>query len=684
MARGVDSDSAGRYNGGRIEIGKDGFMNICQLGAGTMGRGIAQELAEVGFKVVVADDAFRTSPAFLQFAKDQIMLGIFLRKNAEGKFVYRTRGAVWEIFNRIEFCATASDEFKAQLMNCDAVIEAIDENIDKKAALYSEVEKYLDPDAPIFTNTSTIDGRLAKLLKNPERFAWLHFFNPVPLMKPVEYVSYEATFGKVDAFAKALADKMGKRLLRAPNLPGAIVNRILMRLVMAFGKEIAAGEDFKKIDKAFTAIFNPDNPTSHWTAYAPARRVVEAELEAACDLVLKDKAHKMLGMAEKEFEAHVDELMRLGTNAPYGPFEIMELAKKGEAEKVKFPMGPARLLDHVGLDIGLDCCKMLKLQEPDRWEIPEVLEKMVAQGKKGKKSGEGFYDNYKKKVTFAIAPDKSYARIGWTGKTLPLELIKKLKENFELAKELGAECVILDIKNARGADINEFLLALLSEEAAKYAINTWHPAIKTAMDFPEPVIVSIKGSAYGGAYEWALTGDHIIAEKTAKIGLVELKRGILPGGGGTQNLTRLVGRRKATEMILRGATIDELGEEVGPPWVDEAVEKITEERLMELVANRKNIKKRNRDPLKFSLWDKIQELRGVKKLRKYWGGLEPESFELARNAIWYGNQKPVSCGMAGNEFDAIVAAFETNGAWDKIMEFFEESAKKNKEGKEDL
>jgi len=70
-----------------------------------------------------------------------------------------------------------------------------------------------------------------------------------------------------------------------------------------------------------------------------------------------------------------------------------------------------------------------------------------------------------------------------------------------------------------------------------------------------------------------------------------------------------------------------------------------------------------------------REKKEIRKIRESWGPLEPESFELARNAIWYGNRKQIAEGIREDEFEAIVAAFKTSTALKKIIEFFEPKEK---------
>src|SRR3989441_736363 len=104
-----------------------------------------------------------------------------------------------------------------------------------------------------------------------------------------------------------------------------------------------------------------------------------------------------------------------------------------------------------------------------------------------------------------------------------------------------------------GADINEFegRTALMQREAMKGM------RIFTAIEeFPKPVIAMINGFCLGGGLELALACDIRIACDTAKLGQPEINLGIIPGGGGTQRLTRLIGEGKAMELILTGAIID--------------------------------------------------------------------------------------------------------------------------------
>ena len=133
---------------------------------------------------------------------------------------------------------------------------------------------------------------------------------------------------------------------------------------------------------------------------------------------------------------------------------------------------------------------------------------------------------------------------------LPLR-VRLSEEIVRYGADGKARCLIItgsDTVFAAGADIAEMAEAGPIEIMARNIQQYW----RTIMDCPKPVIAAVEGYALGGGLELALCADIIVAGEGAKLGLPEVKLGILAGGGGTQKLARLVGRQRAMLLLMTG------------------------------------------------------------------------------------------------------------------------------------
>jgi len=137
------------------------------------------------------------------------------------------------------------------LAGCDLVVEAIVENLEAKKDAYHKLEAFVGPETIFASNTSSLCiTELAAATLRPDRFAGLHFFNPVPLMKLVEVVRALTTNDETYARTFAFAQSLGKEPITAPDRPGFIVNRLLVPYLLgairAYDNGLGTLEDIDK------------------------------------------------------------------------------------------------------------------------------------------------------------------------------------------------------------------------------------------------------------------------------------------------------------------------------------------------------------------------------------------------------------------------------------------------------
>ncbi|MET0856453.1 MAG: 3-hydroxyacyl-CoA dehydrogenase [Telluria sp.] len=182
------------------------------VGAGAMGRGIAQIAAQAGVRVLLFDVA----PEAAAQARTAVLAQL-KRMQDKGKL---TEAAVAAAAAALE----PAQEL-AQFAACDIVIEAIVEKLDVKRALLASLEAIVRDDCVLATNTSSLSvTAIAAQCAHPHRVAGFHFFNPVPLMKVVEVIAGALTDDASMACLTAFAERIGHRPVRASDTPGFIVN----------------------------------------------------------------------------------------------------------------------------------------------------------------------------------------------------------------------------------------------------------------------------------------------------------------------------------------------------------------------------------------------------------------------------------------------------------------------------
>jgi len=274
------------------------------VGAGTMGRGIAQLAALGGYETVLYDVA----PALAESGATALREA--LEKGAD-------RGRWSEDDARAASARVEATAELEELAGCDLAIEAAPEKLELKRQILGGLAEVLGPRAIFASNTSSLRvTEIAAGVPQPERVVGMHFFNPPPLMKLVEVVAAEHSSEEALAATTEVAERMGRTPIRAKDSPGFVANRLARPFSLESLRMLGDGV--------------ADAPT-------------------------------------------IDRIIRLGGG---------------------FRMGPFELLDLIGLDVNLEIARSFFTQGGDveRWRPSPIQERLVAEGRFGRKSGRGYHD----------------------------------------------------------------------------------------------------------------------------------------------------------------------------------------------------------------------------------------------------------------------------------------------------
>jgi len=182
------------------------------VGAGAMGRGIAQVCAAAGCSVQLYDARADAAASAIELVRAELMSMV-----KRGKSSQADANATLQ-----RMMASRALE---EMSDCDIVVEAIVEQLDAKQALLCALEAIVQPACLLVTNTSSLSvTAIAAACSRPQRVAGWHFFNPVPRMKLVEVVQAPLTNATTVRALVALSARIGHRAIIVPDSPGFLVN----------------------------------------------------------------------------------------------------------------------------------------------------------------------------------------------------------------------------------------------------------------------------------------------------------------------------------------------------------------------------------------------------------------------------------------------------------------------------
>ena len=228
--------------------------------------------------------------------------------------------------------------------------------------------------------------------------------------------------------------------------------------------------------------------------------------------------------------------------------------------------GPFARADERGLDEVVEALERAQSEWGDAFEPPSILRRLVAQGRLGKKTGQGFFpypqpDEARSRET-VLLETRDDVGIIWLNRPpanpLSPQVVRELSELWqEIEGKLRA--VVFASSNiftfSAGADIKE-MTKMRPDEEGRELIESGHGMMRSMEQSSTATVAAVNSIAFGGGCELSMACDFRVAAESATFGQPEINLGIIPGFGGTQRLARLVGEGKALEMNLLGDPID--------------------------------------------------------------------------------------------------------------------------------
>ena len=521
-------------------------------GAGTMGSALAQKFAQEGFSVVLVDKEMRFVENGIKRIKDTLNEGI------ERKIFSPEQ--VNEIISRI-YGSDNINEFK----KCELVVEAIFENLDAKTELFQNLNKIVNSDTILATNTSSFSvTELANSVSNPERFLGMHYFYHAAKNRLVEIIPGEKTSHDTVKAMKNFAVLSGKDAIECRDSYGFVVNRFfvpwLNEAARLFEEGTATAEQIDNICmKVFSIGMGPFalmNATGVPIAYH-AQKTLEkfgdfykvsdalkkqTELnkpwdipqtnEEAEDKTVKLVKDRMLGVVFLVCSQLLDEKVcnaveinrgaRIGLRWRRGPIDLMK------------KLGVEEISRMIKLICGKYSVKFPASVNKESWEMEYVkLEKVKDSAV----------------ITISRPEDMN---------ALNEDIMCQLYEKFDMA-EKDSEIKTIFITGegkafVAGADIKFFIdniKAKTLDEIVRFT--TFGQQVYDRIDKSKKNVVGIiNGLTLGGGLELALCFDLVLATPKAVFAFPETGIGIYPGLGGTQRAPKRIGTGLAKYMIYTG------------------------------------------------------------------------------------------------------------------------------------
>jgi len=568
------------------------------VGAGTMGGEIAQVVAAAGIPVVLKDVDQKFVDVGLEKAKE-VTNGQLARLVSKEKITQEQADAqAAEILGRIEG-TTSYDGFG----DVDFVIEAVPERLDLKQRVYAELDLVTPGHAILASNTSSLSiTAIGDATSRPDRVCGFHFFYPASVMPLLEIVEGDDTSSETISAASNFAQAIKKQPITCAEVPGFVVNRILNSAVSEVWRaQEQGGLSIKTIDEGVGAKnVAPLGPfvLIDMLGLDTVLHVAEHLRESYGDRFYVHEGMKKLVAEGKlgaktggdgfysggepqiagDADSDADELAEMYTLKAF--VEACLVLEEGVAQVRAIDLGlmagagmdprrgilpPFMKADVTGLDVVLEQLEAAQEKHGERFAPPATLRRLVAQGRLGMKSGQGFMPWAQPDEGWGEGPVQLQTRgdvaIAWLNNppanSISPETVAALAKVWEHVEGSDARALVIASANpllfCAGADIRAF--TKMDAERGAALLDQMHGLLRSFEQSSIITIAAVNALAFGGGCELAMACDVRVAAESATFGQPEINLGIIPGFGGTQRLPRLVGTSKALEMNLTGDAI---------------------------------------------------------------------------------------------------------------------------------
>ena len=561
------------------------------IGAGNMGSGIAQKIAQEGINVVLVD-----------ITDEFVERGLGIIKQLLGEGVERkifTSAQVEQVLSRI----TGTTDFKA-VADADLVIEAVFEDKQVKSDLFKKLDQLCDRKTILATNTSSFFvHEFALQTSRPDRFIGLHYFYHPAKNRLLEVIPHEGTSTETLEKSLLAANLHGKTSIIVKDAPGFAVNRFFVPFLNEAARMLeekianipTIEEAAKQAFKIGMGPFELMNVTGIPIA-VHASTTLGNELGpfyATADILSaqkdKNKNWDLAGEVDNsKIGAAVNRFygVCLGVAAALVDEGVASIEDTDRGAKIglRWMFGPFEIINKIGIDKTFAAVEAITQKYAD-FKMPQIL---TRQKELGKPFDFRFVDLEIKNHIATITLNRPEAM-----NALNEAVVAQLDERFsEAEKNPAVKAIVLRGAGkafVAGADIRYFVQKIKSDQIQDIIAFTrkGHELFLKIENSEKSTIAILDGLSMGGGSELALACQAIIATPAGSMGFPETGIGIYPGLGGMLRIARMAGPELAKYYVFTGATISaqdaqDLGiatKLVSPAEVDVTIKKLASQAM---------------------------------------------------------------------------------------------------------